>query len=584
MAYVQENQPDGVPPLELTGERTLPDVPEENYWYRRHVAVYEWIAARIGGLARRRPRLRRGLRLGTCSPSGAARSSGSTRTPRPTSTPALATARPNLSFERGLVEEFSEPCDAIVFLQTIEHIHEPGEAAGGDRRGRAGRLHLDAEPPDAGPGGRREVGEPLAPARVHGGRVPRAARAALLARSSCSACSTPASCACTRSRSTWAGTASTRRCGSRSPSTTASPRRSPPPTSPCARMPRSRLDEALDFLAICRCVSARARTGDLALVLHSHMPYVEGFGTYPFGEEWLFDARPALLPAGAGGRRQADDDGDAGAGRPARGAGPRRAAARLRRGVPARLVPARRRGGRAGLARRGASPRPTATAAASPASTSSAAIRSPPSPQAERRGPGRADDLDRDPRRAAAARDPGRAAACRSTPAFARTAAASASPPASGCPSAHTSPGWRGPGRARASAPSASTRAAHEQPRRGAAADRDGGGPGRASPSTGRRSRGCGRSRAIPPIPLHTDFHRESLRGARPWSIGGEPRDPEAARRGRASRRASSSPRSQRGWRAHRERRGQPRPARLRDRHRAARATGGGRARTGWPR
>jgi 1,4-alpha-glucan branching enzyme len=32
------------------------------------------------------------------------------------------------------------------------------------------------------------------------------------------------------------------------------------------------------------------RVGDLAVVLHSHMPYVEGFGTYPFGEEWLFDA------------------------------------------------------------------------------------------------------------------------------------------------------------------------------------------------------------------------------------------------------------------------------------------------------
>ena len=30
--------------------------------------------------------------------------------------------------------------------------------------------------------------------------------------------------------------------------------------------------------------------GDLAVVLHSHMPYVEGFGTFPFGEEWLFDA------------------------------------------------------------------------------------------------------------------------------------------------------------------------------------------------------------------------------------------------------------------------------------------------------
>jgi 1,4-alpha-glucan branching enzyme len=32
------------------------------------------------------------------------------------------------------------------------------------------------------------------------------------------------------------------------------------------------------------------RVGDIAIVLHSHMPYVEGFGTYPFGEEWLFDA------------------------------------------------------------------------------------------------------------------------------------------------------------------------------------------------------------------------------------------------------------------------------------------------------
>jgi 1,4-alpha-glucan branching enzyme len=30
--------------------------------------------------------------------------------------------------------------------------------------------------------------------------------------------------------------------------------------------------------------------GDLAILLHSHMPYGEGFGTYPFGEEWLFDA------------------------------------------------------------------------------------------------------------------------------------------------------------------------------------------------------------------------------------------------------------------------------------------------------
>jgi 1,4-alpha-glucan branching enzyme len=31
-------------------------------------------------------------------------------------------------------------------------------------------------------------------------------------------------------------------------------------------------------------------TGALAIVLHTHMPYVEGFGTWPFGEEWLWEA------------------------------------------------------------------------------------------------------------------------------------------------------------------------------------------------------------------------------------------------------------------------------------------------------
>src|SRR6202167_6817710 len=48
-AHVQRHQPPGVPPLTLTGERTLPDVPAENYWFRRHLAVYEWIGARVLG-------------------------------------------------------------------------------------------------------------------------------------------------------------------------------------------------------------------------------------------------------------------------------------------------------------------------------------------------------------------------------------------------------------------------------------------------------------------------------------------------------------------------------------------------------
>jgi 1,4-alpha-glucan branching enzyme len=31
-------------------------------------------------------------------------------------------------------------------------------------------------------------------------------------------------------------------------------------------------------------------SGRLSILLHTHMPYVEGFGTWPFGEEWLWEA------------------------------------------------------------------------------------------------------------------------------------------------------------------------------------------------------------------------------------------------------------------------------------------------------
>ena len=34
----------------------------------------------------------------------------------------------------------------------------------------------------------------------------------------------------------------------------------------------------------------RGEAGELAIVLHTHMPYVEGFGSWPFGEEWLWEA------------------------------------------------------------------------------------------------------------------------------------------------------------------------------------------------------------------------------------------------------------------------------------------------------
>jgi SAM-dependent methyltransferase len=124
VAYAQENQPEGVPPLELTGERTLPDVPEENYWYRRHVAIYEWIAKRCDGL--RVVDLACGEGYGSDLLAGHAEAViGIDANPEAFEHARARYRRPNLSFERGLVEEFDRKVDAVVFLQTIEHIHDP---------------------------------------------------------------------------------------------------------------------------------------------------------------------------------------------------------------------------------------------------------------------------------------------------------------------------------------------------------------------------------------------------------------------------------------------------------------------------
>jgi SAM-dependent methyltransferase len=123
--YLQDNQPPGVPPLALTGERTLPDVPEENYWYRRHLAVYEWIAERVAGM--RVVDMACGEGYGSDLLAGAAASVvGVDANPQAHEHARLRYVRPNLRFERDLVESFSEECDAVVFLQTIEHVEDPG--------------------------------------------------------------------------------------------------------------------------------------------------------------------------------------------------------------------------------------------------------------------------------------------------------------------------------------------------------------------------------------------------------------------------------------------------------------------------
>ena len=443
---LQRDQPEGVPPLALTGERTLPDVPEENYWFRRHLVVYEWIAARVRGPARDRHGLRRGLRLGRARAHAPRASSASTPTPRPTSTRACATCAPNLRFARDLVDSFAEPADAVVFLQTIEHLAGPGRGARAlplAARRRRRRVRLDARTcsrsrPRA-PSARTTRGTCTSTApRSSSGSAARTSR-----RSRCTGCSTRASCARTSWRCGSAGIACTPGSASRerfydwfTPAIAASrlraARRPARPTS-IARWTSS------------RCAGRERRTrrarraGDRPAHAHAlrrglrHVAVRRGVAVGGDGQ---------LLPAAAGPARRgraADAVADAGAVRPARGAR-RRRALRGVRGRRARARPTRedaaglRAGGQEALARElersfgdyeGALERLRARGG----DLLGALARHAPV------------DLLGDPRDAAAARHRrGRAAAGRSaaSPPTAAASAASAGAAASGCPSART--------------------------------------------------------------------------------------------------------------------------------------------------
>jgi 2-polyprenyl-3-methyl-5-hydroxy-6-metoxy-1,4-benzoquinol methylase len=124
--YLQRDQPPGVPPLELTGERTLPDVPEENYWFRRHLVVYEWIARRVAGLDA--IDMACGEGYGADVLARAARGVvGVDANPEAHEHARLRYERDNLRFARDLVQTYTGEADAISFLQTIEHVEEPGD-------------------------------------------------------------------------------------------------------------------------------------------------------------------------------------------------------------------------------------------------------------------------------------------------------------------------------------------------------------------------------------------------------------------------------------------------------------------------
>jgi SAM-dependent methyltransferase len=121
---VQSDQPAGVPPLELTGERTLPDVPAENYWFRRHLAVYEWVAGRCAGLDVVDMACGEGYGVEVLA-RHALHVTGVDANPEAYEHARIKYTRPGVRFVRDLVERYSEPCDAVVFLQTIEHVEDP---------------------------------------------------------------------------------------------------------------------------------------------------------------------------------------------------------------------------------------------------------------------------------------------------------------------------------------------------------------------------------------------------------------------------------------------------------------------------
>ncbi len=115
-----------MPSLSLTGERTLPGVAAENYWYRRHLAVYEWIAPRCSGLEVLDMGCGEGYGTAVLA-EHAARVTGVDADPDAHEHAVRRYGGPGRYFVRDRVERFAAPCDAIVFLQTIEHLERPDE-------------------------------------------------------------------------------------------------------------------------------------------------------------------------------------------------------------------------------------------------------------------------------------------------------------------------------------------------------------------------------------------------------------------------------------------------------------------------
>jgi len=113
--------------LTLTGERTLPGIPSENYWFRRHEAAYACLAPRLAG-----DRL---LEVGSGEGYGAALlsdrfSSTLALDYDPAAMTHLRRRYPNLHAGRAnlaALPVLAARIDAVVSLQVLEHVWVPTE-------------------------------------------------------------------------------------------------------------------------------------------------------------------------------------------------------------------------------------------------------------------------------------------------------------------------------------------------------------------------------------------------------------------------------------------------------------------------
>ena len=201
----------------------------------------------------------------------------------------LKYTRPGVRFVRDLVESYSEPCDAVVFLQTIEHVQDPEAVL------RHFREMLR-------PGGTAYVSTPnvltLAPPGAEKSDNPwhlKEYRAEEFRALCESVFGDVELLGLFHARVLRAHELALRAGWDRVHAALGITKpfydRFTPAISardfalrPRAARPRARLRRGAPAL------TRRPQEGALALVLHSHMPYVEGFGTWPFGEEWLWEA------------------------------------------------------------------------------------------------------------------------------------------------------------------------------------------------------------------------------------------------------------------------------------------------------